>query len=236
MAHVREGGQKHHAYVITGESGAALKVALKFVTDELGLSVTHNPDVVIRTYNLFTVEDARKLISLAQQSPLSGTKKALIVVTSRLYHEAQNALLKLFEEPPQGTTLFLLIPEEGQLLPTLRSRVVLRSMSSKKIQAPAVTEEVQQFLRLTLEKRSAYIKKLTSSTSDEERHELRDKALALVNGIEAVAYTTWAGEPSRTALLRDLALLRRLLHDRSSPVKMILEHISLVLPRGLVER
>jgi DNA polymerase-3 subunit delta' len=37
-------------------------------------------------------------------------------------HNAANALLKLLEEPPAGTILFLISHQPGLLLPTLRSR------------------------------------------------------------------------------------------------------------------
>jgi hypothetical protein len=36
------------------------------------------------------------------------------------------------------------------------------------------------------------------------------------------------------ALLFDIATLRGYLYDRSAPVRMILEHLSLVIPRNLL--
>lgn len=95
------------------------------------------------------------------------------------------------------------------------------------------TSSAEEFLKANKEKRSALIKKLTSGTDEEERRENRDAALALVNGIEAAidasqTYIKHAG------LLAELATLRGYLHDRSAPVKMILEHLSLVLPKGLI--
>jgi hypothetical protein len=38
----------------------------------------------------------------------------------------------------------------------------------------------------------------------------------------------------KVALLSDIAQLRQHLHDRSAPVRMILEHVSLVLPKDLL--
>ncbi|MFZ2500485.1 MAG: hypothetical protein WAW90_00660, partial [Minisyncoccia bacterium] len=151
---------------------------------------------------------------------------------SRAYHEAQNALLKVFEEPLEGVHLFFILPTLGGLLPTLRSRVqVLEAMSNTEcLTLPKVANE---FLKADKEKRSAMIKKLTSGKGEEEKRERRDEAVALVNGIEVVAYTALKRGDKVAALLADIAVLRSHLYDRSAPVKMILEHLSLVIPKDL---
>lgn len=79
------------------------------------------------------------------------------------------------------------------------------------------------------------IKKLTSGKDEEERRELRDKAIEIVNGIEMAAYAKFTKRGgSAAALLSDISLLRNYLYDRSAPVRMILEHLSLVMPKNLL--
>lgn len=51
-----------------------------------------------------------------------GARVALIEQAHRLNEDAQNALLKLLEEPPQGVTIILCADDEDCLLPTVRSR------------------------------------------------------------------------------------------------------------------
>lgn len=225
----------HHAQVIAGESEAGISTALATIEESLGMKVKANPDVIVLRYGLLTVEDARKIISIAQQGSIGGEHKAIVVAVSRIYHEAQNALLKLFEEPPQGTYLFLVLPTVDLLLPTLRSRVVVLPLSLSTDGRPKIgtSELVEDFLKAGKERRSTIIKRLVSSNDEDERRAARDEALALVQGIEEVAYTKWRGDPRLTALLSDISILRGYLHDRSAPLKMILEHISLILPRGL---
>ena len=89
-------------------------------------------------------------------------------------------------------------------------------------------------MKASREKRSVMIKKLTSGKDEEERRELRDEALTIVNDIEAVAYEKLNRGGEAAALLSDIAILRGHLYDRSAPVRMILEHLSLVIPEGLV--
>ena len=56
-----------------------------------------------------------------------------------------------------------------------------------------------------------------------------------MNGIEAAVYRNRGfTKPPVAALLRDIATLRAYLYDRGAPVKMILEHLSLVIPKNLV--
>lgn len=62
--------------------------------------------------------------------PVMGTRKVFVVsdaealVPQEASPEAANALLKLLEEPPEGTTLILTAEQPGALLPTIRSRVL----------------------------------------------------------------------------------------------------------------
>ena len=225
---------RHHAFVIEAGVEDGINIAEQWQEQELGMQAKNNPDVIVLKYGLFSVEDARRVQEVAMQAPLAGTHKVIVIAATRLYHEAQNALLKLFEEPPEGTYLFLIIPSAGSLLPTLRSRVQIFTPGavsrSSKQQGERIHELIHEFLQASVEKRSAMIKKLATGKDDEERRENRDKALAIVNGIEQVATKDVA---QHQVLLREVAQLRDYLYDRSAPVKMILEHLSLVLPSGL---
>src|SRR3989338_8533276 len=117
---------QHHAFAIEADrSEQGIEVALTWVERELGMSGKDNPDIVILSYGLFSVEDARRVGEIAAQGPIAGEHKAVIIAASRAYREAQNALLKLFEEPHAETYLFLILPTLGGLLPTLRSRTQL---------------------------------------------------------------------------------------------------------------
>lgn len=227
---------KHHAFVIEAEAEEGIEVAQAWVEKELGMTVQGNPDINILRYGLFSVADARRVSGLAVGVAFRGEHKALIIAADRAYHEAQNALLKIFEEPPAGTYLFLIMPSLGGLLPTLRSRVV--ELESNYGHRKSVIPEVAvEFLKATKEKRSALIKKLASGKDEEERREHRAEAISIVNGIEAAAYAASRGSQASskyTELLSDIATLRTHLYDRSAPVRMILEHLALVLPKGLI--
>lgn len=227
---------QHHAFVIPAEAEKGIEIAEAWARKELGMNVKANPDVIVLRCGLFSVEDARRVTELAAQAPFAGKYKVLIVAASRAYHEAQNALLKLFEEPSPGTYIFLVLPSLGGLLPTLRSRVqVLTQGAVSRSSKQEIPEVAEEFLKGGREKRSAIIKRLTSGKDEERRRELRDEAIAIVNGIEMAAYAKFTKRGgSAAALLADVATLRGYLYDRSAPVRMILEHLSLVMPKNLL--
>ena len=73
---------------------------------------------------------ARSLRSRAQKKPSMGPRQVFVIaqaeslVPQEASQEAGNALLKLLEEPPEGTTLILTSSAPGQVLTTIRSRTV----------------------------------------------------------------------------------------------------------------
>jgi hypothetical protein len=225
---------QHHAFVIEAEAEEGIRAAQAWAKKELGMKIENNPDVVVRQYGLLSVEDARRVSELAASVAFAGDTKVIIIAAGRAYHEAQNALLKLFEEPPPGTYLFLIMPTLGGLLPTLRSRIqILDSHVGRS--TSYISEMAEEFMKASKEKRSALIKKLASGSDEEERRENREAALAIINGIEAAACRNRGfTKPPIAQLLRDIAELRGHLYDRSAPVRMILEHLSLVTPKDLV--
>ena len=248
---------QHHAFAIEAEGEEGIEVALGWVEKEFPAfaqgyggqgGMKSHPDIVILKYGLFSVEDARRVGEIAGQGPVAGEHKVIIIAANRAYREAQNALLKLFEEPPPGTYLFLVLPTLGGLLPTLRSRLhVLRTPTTQggmiyhtpqdgDVRTPVRTSLAEEFLRATREKRGVMVKKLATGKDEEERRAHRDEAIALVNGIEVVAYQHVGRSTSHIKLLEEIQTLRGYLHQPSAPMRMILEHLAIVTPRGLGEQ
>lgn len=235
------GRMAHHAYFITGEREQGIERALLHAESELGLARENNPDLIVLRHGLFSVEDARKLSDLAYRAAMNGEQKAIVVSALRLFHEAQNAMLKIFEEPPAGTTLMLVIPSEGMLLPTLRSRLLPLPFSQKQIMT-----DNPSLLRTFLEARTAEREKIVAklldrakSDKDEEKQAARNEAVQLVEGLIEAAYAKReaVSDPIEAeelmAFLSDLDAFLPILHERSAPLKLIFEHILLVIPKGL---
>ena len=79
----------------------------------------------------------RKLvIDIAKSSNQGGRKVGIVIDADRMNAASANAFLKTLEEPPAGTTLFLLTTRPYDLLDTIRSRCL-------NFRIPAVIETVQ---------------------------------------------------------------------------------------------
>lgn len=71
----------------------------------------------------FKIEDAKEVISEAYKS--ESQTKTLILGAKSFTVPAQNALLKILEEPPPNIAFILLAPNKSIFLPTVRSRLSL---------------------------------------------------------------------------------------------------------------
>lgn len=135
-----EHGVCSHAYIVDGGEGVgkldfALECAKVLLCENAkkpcgycpsclkSLSGTHPDIFVIGRDKPASIADVRELIRRASLKPNDGERQVFIVNNAgKLRADAQNALLKLFEEPPESVTVFLLTESRSSLLPTVLSR------------------------------------------------------------------------------------------------------------------
>lgn len=220
--------QGHHAYFFVGDTEEGIKAALAYGEDVLGLSGGDNPDLLVLQYTLFSVDDARYVRDVAQRTSMGGAK-LIVIAAPRMYHEAQNALLKVCEEPPPHTYLVLVVPTEGNMIETLRSRLLpLPGQFHENKKKHVSTGEL--FLTGTEKEREKIVEdilKRAKSDKAEEKQAARIEALRLGEELTFAAYVKYqkTSDPTLRALLSDLERLVPILHERSAPLKPILEHL-----------
>ena len=152
-----------HAYIISGERSSGKEFLAKTFSMALqcenrqdtepcqechsckqALSKNH-PDIIFLTHekpNTISVDDIRTQINGdVAIKPYSGPKKIYIISDGeKMTVQAQNALLKTLEEPPEYAVILILTTNVGALLPTILSRCVILSMK------PARDEQVKKYL------------------------------------------------------------------------------------------
>ncbi len=89
------------------------------------------------------IDEVRQITTASSSKSLSESDYVFVIVTANITLEAQNALLKIFEEPPKGTIFYLIIPAETLLLPTLRSRFILADSAVTKLDNVTATDFMQ---------------------------------------------------------------------------------------------
>lgn len=76
-----------------------------------------------RLRDVIRAEDVRRLHNFLSLSSTDGGRRVVIIDSAdEMNVQAANALLKMLEEPPARTTLFLISHQPSGLLPTIRSR------------------------------------------------------------------------------------------------------------------
>lgn len=108
------------------------------------------------------IDEIRTGIKFLWQKPLKSSRKTLMVpAAENLTLEAQNAILKIAEDPPPHALLLLTCRNPEALLPTLASRlqkIYVATPTPKGIGAPTEYFDVKEFLRADGKKRSEIIK------------------------------------------------------------------------------
>lgn len=110
----------------------------------------NNPDIIYVTHekpNVIGVDDIRTQVNQdINIRPYAGRKKIYIIdEAEKMNQQAQNAILKTFEEPPEYAVILLLVTNANVLLPTILSRAVMLNMKpvSDKLIKKYLMEEVK---------------------------------------------------------------------------------------------
>jgi len=210
-----------HAYLLKGtwnDVGAELESA---VTLALETKLSGNADVVRIDRDVFGIDDARFVTTFQSRRATIGGKKIIMLTCRSMTREAQNALLKVFEEPTPHTYFFLVTGIVRVLLPTLRSRLF---ELTHKIEE-RVSEHARTFLSSASSERLVFLEKIVHDKDTETARILLDEILSELYGGGIAA----AGR-AHTYALEEVIRARQCLGRRGSSLKLLLEHIALVIP------
>lgn len=202
----------HHAYLLLGPKEEAFSVACALHNIAVS-DTTHDPDIHVVTYVVCGIDDAKFLQRHAYQRPLARAYRLFIVQCESITREAQNALLKIFEEPPQSASFVVMLPTDHDILPTLKSRFSVQHVAGTDSRTVGIA-----FLRKSIKERLEEIAIRHERKDTEWYHEL----------LKSVAHELRAR--GVVAPLADIVLAERHLRKRGASPKMILEHVALSLP------
>jgi DNA polymerase III delta prime subunit len=199
----------HHALLYIGHDNFDL------VDFEKEREATH--DMVVQRYAEFRISDARSLISFATQTPIHRAKQCFVVMANSIAIEAQNALLKLLEEPPEVSSFVFVLPQ-NTLLATLRSRFMIMSEKSTTETFPPVFLE---FVSEAIPVRLVKIATLVDKKETAQLVSLRDGLLQYLN------------EKRRSLSSLQMTRIHWLITQmplRGSSAKMLWEDVAFTLP------
>ena len=218
-------GALHHAYLIEGDVSTS-KGALLAYFAEHDLPREGHPDFWLAEFETLGIDESRALKEAQAGGAVSGEHRIFVITTTLITHEAQNALLKVFEDPTPGAHFFLLTPSAYALLPTLRSRL---AYVAKEREKGALQDEARAFLTAKTKDRIAEAKRLTED---------KDRGLA-IRFLEALErelhHVGFEGKENPSVeyirALEAVVMVRGYANDRPPALKMLFEYLALMLPR-----
>jgi DNA polymerase III delta prime subunit len=236
----------HHAYLLIGSDHVRANL-VSILEKTHKIVVRANPDFFDRSYQIFTIDDAREVKTFHGTRPVhSDGKKIFVLVMNGATVEAQNALLKLLEEPAEYAHFFIIISSAHLLLPTVKSRMQIIEMKQetgsrkqgggkneknaigKNKTSDTINSELLQsakkFVTSSKAKRLEEVKKLIDDISKEKK--TKQDAIDLLNAIQVVVYEEKGVKGGKSAL-EVIETARTYIDDRAPSVKMLLEYVAL---------
>jgi len=221
-------GLLHHAYLISGTVERVMPDLRELIESELGFTTTGNPDFWTGDFETFGIDDSRALKELQSRRPFAGERKFFILCARFFTREAQNSLLKVFEEPTAHTHFFIITQNTESLLPTLKSRLFfVRSPRETLADTGKEDFSAADFLKSGKGKRLKLLADMIESKD-------KNRAILFLNELERSLYEKGTGDAGMSEEVRqtckDIGVFRSYLNDRSPSVKMILEQVALTAP------
>lgn len=176
----------------------------------------------------FGIQNVRDMQKVAMRKPLRGNKKALIIPQAELLTpDAQNALLKLLEEPPLGTFLFLCAPTDTSFLSTVVSRCKVVALGTKNAASEEMKAEFEEILQ-KIEQGSLGNTLALAETLAGKKGDLQD----ILSGLLEVGRETLLKDPTDIRLAQVLKTLQQashVLYTTNVAPRMVLEHALLTI-------
>ncbi len=193
------------------------------------IQVYANPNVLNEVYESFTIDNVRTLSEHHNEKSTGVEKKIFIIEALTINHEAHNALLKMLEEPTENTHFFFLLPRVDTLPDTLKSRAhLIYEDHTKNIQGQ---DKGMEFLEQNPKERIDTIAMIvTKHKGAETSAPLRDEARVLLDACEYIIRNQESTINKDVHFqLNELLKAKKYLSTPGASVKMILEHIALVI-------
>lgn len=110
-----------HALLFAGPSGCGKTTMARIVADQLNCHPSHLTEMNAADFR--GIDAVRDIRSASRLSPMAGGSRVFLIdECHKLTNDAQNAMLKLLEDPPKHVYFLLCTTEPNKLIATVRNR------------------------------------------------------------------------------------------------------------------
>jgi len=217
----------HHAYLVVGEPVAVLPELKQALCEKIGFAnLEADPDFWERSFETFGIKDAHHLRELQQKKAFGKHGRFFVFSVGVMTIEAQNSLLKTFEEPSADTHFFLIARSEDIFLPTLKSRCQILNQAVMPVQA-GENFLIKEFLGLEPQERLDFTRDKFTKNKDATKSDMMD----FLSELEKEIYVKMkdGGKNSGHLALQAIMTAREYLLLPRSSTRLIMEHVALVV-------
>ena len=140
---------------------------------------------------MIKVDDIRNILKTAYSKPMYSKNKVYVIRDAHLMNvQAQNALLKVLEEPPQNVIFILTTVNENLLLETIKSRTVIFNLESNTSDEILNSIDGKSDIADIIAAYSAgSLERANKLLSLKNLEELREKCLKYISDIDGYSFT-----------------------------------------------
>lgn len=174
------------------------------------------------------VDEAREFAAFLYRQPVASLRRTLVINSAAEFTtQAQNAILKIVEEPPSHGLIILTVRDVNSLIVPLKSRLQSLYVAPEKGERPTRTpleekavELVEKFMMSAPDGRKQMIKKMV----DDDKEDDVEKSEKIVDTFVSCLIAELAKKPQQNALALKEALKRQTaMADCSTNKKLQLE-------------
>jgi len=234
----------HHAYLIEGNKDELLLGLLEWV-ENAGIKTQQNPDFYQMSFGKLKVKDAQYLKSFGGEKSFGVGKKVFLISADSILLDAQNTLLKMFEEPTADTHFFIIVPDINALLSTFVSRFYTIRGGEEDVEE---MKKVKSFVTMSLQNRIDFLKELLSDGTEDKEDDEEEiepvitnsksaKALKFLNSLETFLHKHSFGKnippDVYVSYFEQIFKVRKFLRMPGSSTKILMESIALSIPEKI---
>lgn len=218
----------HHASIIFSPVSSFASIVSHLAKDIVKQGIVehefrHTDLIVFESVSIGT--DDVDLITDFNSRRALGKNKVMIISTQAITIPAQNALLKIIEEPSPNTFFFFIIPSKSQVLPTLLSRFKETTLEIKIEHSSNLALNPENFLKQPIATRMEIIKEIVVFLDKEKvtRGEVCEFITEVITGWHKL------NKRPKKESVKAIIAVEHFMRDSASSMKLCLEYLALAV-------
>jgi len=223
----KKNGLPAQAFLVVGNPEASFHKIREVLSGVCGLkNLDSSPDYFFKLCHSLSVDDSREFKEKEGTKSFSGENRFFVIGANSFTREAQNALLKVLEEPKANHYIFILSNATTNLLPTLLSRLMVIKNNDEVVYDIKVAELAKKFLSSEIPERIKIAEKMLGpkNQDDTEKQILNKKLIEFVSVLEQAVYNSGSKEFSKLA---KISKARDYLLANAGAPRLVLEFLAL---------